>query len=312
MSRSSTDKLSHEKIQQLLAAVGKRAAAETAETESVQDYDWRRPRYFKLDQLQRIEAFAETAAEQLQEQVGGIYREGCTVSAASVEQYYPDESDDEHQKTDYYLAFGETAEKPFGSVLVPQASALFWTSRILGDTASAEAADRTLSNLEESLLQDILTGLINAFAGLWGKPLYPIGNPVTDRSLFVLDGSDELFEIVYEIKSDASEITAGFSFLICCDKLEPVAGGGSTPREKLSDAQIRNAVLEHIHRVEMDVCIELGTLTLVFGDMMNLAVDDVVVLNRKVTDPVDVVIEGRTLFHGRPARSEGHHAVVIT
>ena len=80
---------------------------------------------------------------------------------------------------------------------------------------------------------------------------------------------------------------------------------------KLSESQIADAILKHVHHVPLSVYVELGQTMLPFKDVMDLQVNDVVVLSKKITEPVDVLIEGRVLFQGRPAQSGGKHAVVI-
>jgi flagellar motor switch protein FliM len=46
--------------------------------------------------------------------------------------------------------------------------------------------------------------------------------------------------------------------------------------------------------------------------MMSLHVDDVLLLDKRLNEPVELIIEGQTIFRGQPAKSDGNHAVVIT
>ena len=80
--------------------------------------------------------------------------------------------------------------------------------------------------------------------------------------------------------------TARAAFLICCDKLETVTGRAAAREPKLSEAQIRNAILEHVHHVPVTVSVRLGTTRLAFKDVMSLQVNDIVVLDKKITEPV--------------------------
>ncbi len=169
---------------------------------------------------------------------------------------------------------------------------------------------RSLSRLEESFLADIAAGLIAAFSRVYGSDLKPARE--AERSLIALQGSDELLEIVFEAgKADSQEPAATAAFLVCCDKLEPVAGKTTSGHEKLSESQLRSVLLEHIHQVPMSVRVELGTAMLAFKDVINLQADDIVILNKKVSDPVNVLVEDRVLFRGYPAQSGGKQAVFI-
>jgi flagellar motor switch protein FliM len=311
MSKTDADKLSREKIQQLLAAVGTKSKEDTSHDSDVTDYDWRQPRYFKVKELTRIKSFAETAAQELIEEFGRLYQSETTVSVVSAEQRSSGASDEENQQGDYHIPFGADSQKPFGLVTIPKQSALLWTGRILGDAAIDKDSERHLSKLEESLLADIVSGLINAFSRAYGSTLSADEHILSDRSMIELQGSDELFEMVFEAKTEAGDMSAAVSFLMCCDKLETIAGCTAGRGEKLSEAQIRNAMLEHIHRVPVSVRVELAGAMLAFKDVMNLEVDDIVMLNKNVMETAEILVEGQTLFHGFPAQAGGNFAVVI-
>ena len=98
------DKLSHEKIQQLLAAVGMRSKDDVTPAGQVEEYDWGQPRYFKSNELDLIDSFAESTADHLMEEIKRLYRQECTVSVVSSQQSYQNKSEDEERKIDYYLA----------------------------------------------------------------------------------------------------------------------------------------------------------------------------------------------------------------
>jgi flagellar motor switch protein FliM len=70
-------------------------------------------------------------------------------------------------------------------------------------------------------------------------------------------------------------------------------------------------MLEHIHRVPVTVQVKLAKIMLPFSEVMSLEAGDVVMLNKKVSETVDILVDDRTLFRGCPAQSGGHYAVVI-
>jgi flagellar motor switch protein FliM len=45
---------------------------------------------------------------------------------------------------------------------------------------------------------------------------------------------------------------------------------------------------------------------------MGLRPGDILLLDKKVDEPVELIIQGQTFFRGRPAKSAGRYAVVIT
>jgi flagellar motor switch protein FliM len=311
MSQSTADKLSHEKIQRLLAAVGVESQEDTSHNIDATDYDWRQPRYFNLEQLGKIESFSETVAAECVEEFSRLYQADSRVSVVSTTERFFCEFKEETEQENYYILFGTDSQNPFGAVSIPNPSALVWTGQVLGSTEQPGNSDRDLSKLEESFLLDIGSGLIRAFSRAHGSELHP-GKVIHDRTSVKLQGSEELFEILFEVcKSDSEEAGVKASFLICCDKLESVAGQTASRNTELSEAKIAGAILGHIHKVPVSVRVELGTVMLPFKDVMDLEVNDIVILNKKITDTVRVLVEDQTFFRGYPAQSAGQHAVVI-
>ena len=188
---------------------------------------------------------------------------------------------------------------------------MVWTGHVLGTAEQTGDSDRDLSKLEESFLLDIGSGLITAFSRAYDSELHP-GSVIHDKASVKLQGSEELFEIIFEVcKSDSEEAGLKASFLICCDKLESVTGRTTSRNTELSEAQIADAILGHIHKVPVSVRVKLGTVMLPFKDVMDLEVNDILILKKRITDTVGVSVEGKTFFYGHPAQSGGQYAVVI-
>jgi flagellar motor switch protein FliM len=45
---------------------------------------------------------------------------------------------------------------------------------------------------------------------------------------------------------------------------------------------------------------------------MNLQADDILLLDKRVDQPAELIVDGRTVYYGYPAKSEGKYAVTIT
>ena len=201
MSRSATDKLTHEKIRQLLQAVGARSAEDTSGDLETVDFDWRQARYFNLEQLAKAAAFSENVAAECIEDFSRLYQGPCTVTVVSTNQRFPLALDQENEKQGYYIPFGPDSNEWIGLLNVPRSAALLWTGLVLGSAEPANDTARTLSKLEETFLLDIASGLINCFSRAYGTPLKVGQLVVPEESSFVLNGSEELFEITFETGS---------------------------------------------------------------------------------------------------------------
>ncbi len=112
MSGRVTNSLSREKIQQLLKAVGSEPTEDITQVEAA-EYNWHEPHYFNSEQLEKLDNFAQTAANAVAEKFSKFCRSELNVTIESTTQHFADEflnqSSDSEQK-DYYLSFGANQE----------------------------------------------------------------------------------------------------------------------------------------------------------------------------------------------------------
>ena len=101
-------------------------------------------------------------------------------------------------------------------------------------------------------------------------------------------------------------------FLIPCEKLESVSGQNVQSGETLSTKDVGKAMLGHVYKIPVAVTVRLGSTEIGFEEATGLSVDDVLLLDKKVTTPIELIINGKTQFRGRLAKSDGKQAVVIT
>ena len=62
----------------------------------------------------------------------------------------------------------------------------------------------------------------------------------------------------------------------------------------------------------ISITAHLARTSLTIEEAMNLQVDDVLLLDKKTSESIELFVEGRTIFRGRPAKSEGKRAIIIT
>ncbi len=333
--------LSKEKIQQLLAAVGSGPAEDTTQIEAT-EYDWRQPRYFDSDQLKKLDDFTKKAAAAISEKFTALCHSDFNVIITSTTQHFAAEllgQNSEDMQNDYYLTFGADRQRPCGLVGIAPRTAAIWARQLLGDTDSEKDSDGNLSQLEESLLLDIAFAILKALAE--SGPLSTAGvrdDFQTGKSivrgqprllLTGVEGIEELCKISFSVEKADSEkagtdppAEAGAEdnseayLLIPCSRLELLidAGGGKNARadNKFSADDVSKAILEHLEEMSVSVTAQLASTVLTFEEIMGIGVDDILLLDKRIDEPVELIIEGRTIFRGRPAKSDGRYAVAIT
>jgi len=302
--------LSKEKIHQLLVAVGSGPLEDTTGIKAT-EYNWNQPHYFDRKQLNRLDDFTKKVARSMSVKFVDFCHSEFDVTVVSTAQHFAAKLVDqamESGQNDYYLAFGNDHDHPCGLISIPTQTAFVWATQLLGDP---ESSGRDLSQLEESLLLDLLSALIKAFSQKnWD--FQPDKNIVRRLFPIELKGTEELCKITFDVKKTDQEKGTEAYILIRCSKLESVVGKAEQAVGGFSADDISKAILGHMQKMPVYITAQLASTVLTLKEIMSLEVGDILLLDKKVNEPIELITSGRTALLGRPARSAGKYAVVIT
>ena len=81
---------------------------------------------------------------------------------------------------------------------------------------------------------------------------------------------------------------------------------------EFSSNEVSRAILDHVQEMKVSVAAQLDSTTLTFEEIMNLQVNDMLLLDKTVDEPIDLIVDGQKLYTGRPAKSAGRYAVTIS
>jgi flagellar motor switch protein FliM len=315
MSSRATGVISREKAQQLLKAVGT-APAEDAEPVEAAEYDWRASHYFNKEQLAKLDYFAQAAATAMARKFSKFSRGEFDVKVAAITQHYVSDflsQLSEAEQKDYYVPFGSGDERMFGLVGIPEQAAVDWARQLLGDSDSEKETGRDLSQLEETLLSDLVAAVVEEFSGLNESFDFHTAKRIV-KGQWPLDvrGSEELCKISFDAKRAGTEKGSETYFLILSRQLAPVTGKTARDTGVFSEQDISKAMLGHLQKMPVLITGRLASAMLTFEEIMNLQVDDILLLDKRVGQPAELIVDGRTVYHGHPAKSDGKYAVAIT
>ncbi len=315
MSSRVTDSMSKKRMQQLLAAVGSAPKEDAAQAEAT-EYDWYDPHYFSTDQLAKLDEFAETAARALARRFSDFCRSRFDVTITSITQHFASEFLDkisDAQQKDYLVLFGTDPERSCGFVGMPEQTASAWARQLLGDSESEEDSGRTLSTLEESLLLDLTSALVEAFSDSDTTCNFClIGSFVRGQWPLELKGIEEVCKMSFDVKKADSQDSSAAYFLIPCGELDIVAGRTTRTAGEYSASDISRAILGHMQELTVAITAQLASTTLTLGEVMSLQVNDMLLLDKTVDEPIELIVDARTVYSGRPAKSAGKYAVTIS
>jgi flagellar motor switch protein FliM len=315
MSSTLTNNLSREKVQQLLAAVGSKQTEDTTQIEAA-DYKWNQPHYFNNEQIRKLDSLTKKMATAVSEKFTALCHDGYNVTNTSTTQHFAAEFIDSTLKNgqgNYYLAFGTDQDHLCGFIDIPPQTAVIWVTQLLGDAEPAEGADRALSQLEESLLLDIASAIVEALSESYvSYDFHPAKSIAKDLLSFELKGTEALCKITLRIQKANSETGPEVHLLIPCSKLEPIVGKTTKVDNESTSKDASKVILDHLQKMSVSVTAQLASIELTFEEIMGLQVDDILLLDKKIEEPAELIVEGQPLFRGQLAKSAGKYAVVVT
>ena len=316
MTASLASNLSGSRIQQLLRAVGS-VSMPAESVPEVTVHDWRDPHYFNEDQNNRLAAVMTQVAALLSDRFAHFYQSEFDVKVASITQHFADWLLNQAELDQgFSLSFGAEPGTPSGFLAVATQTALGWATRLLGDAQVGEDSERSISSLEESLLTDLLTAVTQAFLGALGEPqsLRPLDQLTKGAPIMPCDPTTELCRLVFLVtESDAeADANAQIQFILPAHTLAPLVGKTIAAPVKMTREQLTRLLTEHVYDVPVTVTARLAATQISFEDVLDLATDDVLLTNKPIHEPVDLIVADRVLFRGSPAQSEARYAVLVT
>jgi len=311
---SNATELTTDKIRQLLAAVGSEQAQDTAQTE-VTEYDWSQPHCFSRDQLTKIDDLTTELGKQIASKFANLCPGNWNVSIESFTQQFAQNFLEEifqSEQNDYFLDFGSELLGKFGVVDITSKSALAWSAQLLGDTEAQADADKELSELEESLLADIASGIVEALAKACDQASFQTGRGIVRKLMPLhLQGTEELCKISFTVKNNESQ-AYGACIMMLSEKLKNLIDKNPAGETQLSNQDAYKAIVEHLKDIPVSVTVQLASAEVCLKELLTMKPCDILLLDKKLDEPINLIVEGETIFRGRPAKTGDSYAMVIT
>jgi flagellar motor switch protein FliM len=184
---------------------------------------------------------------------------------------------------------------------------------LLGGAEREEGSRKDLSLLEESLLSDIGSAIVQALCQSHPNCSFRPDNNVVRRLMpLELKGTEELCKVAFSVQKTDSQENTEAHLLVLCERLEPIIGKAAQDVAVFSAEDISKAILGRLQQVLVPVTARLASVALTLEEIMDLKVGDVLLLDKEVGEPVELIIGDRPTFRGQPGKSAGKYAVVIT
>ena len=127
-----------------------------------------------------------------------------------------------------------------------------------------------------------------------------------------LKGTEEFLKITFNVKKQGTETTSEAHILILSEKLIPLITDTGQAAGKFSDKEIARAIQNHIEKISVPITVQLATVAVTVEEALNLSPGDILMLDKKIYEPVHLLVSGKPIFRGQCAKSAGNYAIAIT
>lgn len=318
--------LSQAEIDMLLAALtsGAVSAEELREEEKkkrVRVYDFRRPNKFSKDQLHTVRNIYENYSRSLSTFLSAMLRTMVQSNVLSVEQLTYDEFVRSMPDPSIIGIVNFEPLPGSGIVEINPSLAFVIIDRLFGGPGQAPEKARGLTEIERTVMERLIQRMVDLFQEPWAAvtSLRPRVEFIETNPQFTQIVSANEMVILVSIETKIGEHVGLINICIPFIVLEPVISRlsvhywyATTSRAGPAAPEQSEALRRRIENAVVPMVVILGRTTITVADLLDLQIGDVVPLERKVGEPLEIVVGSKPKFVGYPGLVGNHLGVQIT
>ena len=285
----------------------------------VKDYDFARPAKFSKEHLRTLEIIFEHFGRLLATNLPAYLRKSVSVDVVNSEVVIYSEFSNALSNP---VLLGVVGMDPLmGNVIMEMASNLGFAivDRLLGGVGNSLEKERDFSEIELSILERVFTICVNLLHEPWENvvEITPRLNRIETNSQFaqIISPSETIAIVTINLK--IGDVEGLMNICLPYTTLEPVMDKlntkywFSTMKEK--DSNSYEAAIENIiDNALIPMKAVLGTSKINVQDFVNLQLGDIIRLDRKVDDELEVYVGNIKKFKALPGYSDNKYAVRVT
>ncbi len=314
--------LSQEEIDALLSAVSYgeevEVEAETSKVERlVNTYDFRHPARVSKDQLRTLQNLHDNFARLLSSTFSTLQRSVIEINLISVDQITYSEFIMSLSSPSCTYTFRMEPLEGVAIIDFSQSVVFSFVDRLFGGRGTSIVTEREITWIEKSVMNNIINRGLRDLERTWERiiPLECTVEMLETNPEFVqvVPASETVVLISFELKSE--NVNGLINLCYPYISIEPIAlrlGGQnlvSSAKEVPHEELLKNR--QRIEMFDTTVRANLGSVEITIGDLLNLKKGDIVTLDSRVTDDIEVCVEDEMKFYGKPGYAGKYKGVEI-
>lgn len=276
----------------------------------VRVYDFKRPDKFSRDQIRTVEMLHDNIARLASTFLSAQVRSMVSVVVASVDQMTFEEFIGLLPNPSYVATVSMDPLKGnmFMAIDIPVALAM--VDRLFGGPGTAPGRVRPLTEIELTIVDKISKGLLSSVRESWAS-LVALELKIeqsTSNPTFIQNVPSNEMTVVVRFDVKMGKVTGALTFCLPFVSIEPIlpklsARNWFTVLRREAARTEELTVLERLGSVELELVAMLGKAELTVRDILRLEPGDVIQLESRVNDSIEVKVGGRSKFRAKPGRT---------
>ena len=317
------DVLNQNEIDSLLSAISDGSldveeAKEQSEEKEIKDYDFRRPDKLSKEQMRTLQMIHENLSRIFTTTLSTKLRSMVNFEVASIEQLsYSEFIHSLPEPTIIGISNLEPLEGQFIFEINPEIGFAV-IDRLFGGFGNPIDEVRSFTDIEQVVLKKALNWVMNSFTEAWENliEINPRLRELESNPQFTQIVPDNDMTIIITLSATVADSEGLVNICIPYIMLEPIVSHlnaqhwfSSTRKEKTNEHLEK--LKERVKKAKVKLFAELGATDLTVEDILYLKQGDIVKLNKKVKEPIDVRVGKIKKFKAIPGNFNKQHALKI-
>ncbi len=318
--------LSQKEIDELLSALNSGEVdvleiQDQAEENKIKEYDFKRPNKFAKDQLRTLQIIYESFARMMSSYLSGVLRTYCQAEVVSVEPltYY----EFNNSLPDPVILNIITFNPLKGSIMlaISPDMAFSMIDKMLGGPGTSINKVRNFTEIELVLIERIVKNLLRFMSDAWKNVVdaeFRLDKIETNAQFAQIMSPNEPIAIV-TLNVQIGESDGMVNVCIPHIVIEPISHQLTTKywfksqvSEETKNEEKAKVLSEQLKYAKVNLRAILGETSITVDDFANLQEGDVIRLDRKANEDIDIMIENLRKFKGIVGLQNNNLAIQIT
>lgn len=283
-------------------------------------YDFRTANKFYREQMRTLNVVFDSFSYLLTNKLTGLLHTVCSVEVISVEEQSFGEFNNSLPTP---VILGVIDMSPFqGSLLMELSSSLVYAliSRLFGGEADYSQNDKSFTEIEMSLVENIMHQMMGVMKDAWGKivSVDPVIKTIESSSQFTQIAAMNEPAAIVTMNAKIDDIEGIIGMCIPHYAIQPVAKQLSTVNWTLAETQKQGknqnqekTIEEQLQNTYVSIGATFSETTTQLGEILNMQIGDIICLDHPIKECVNLDVESIPKFKGVIGTHHHKYAVQI-